>query len=282
MLAEVALDVYGQAPVEEDSEQVPVEASVDDVAEPVLAEVALDVYDQAPVEEEEVVEQVWAEASVDDVGEPVLADFAPDVYDQAPVEEEEIVEQVWAEASVDDVGEPVLANVAPDVYDEAPVQEEEDSEQVLVEASFDDVGEGVLAEVAVEDELERQDDVSEADHVVKSASSEVATQDEPEPVVAETPVEAPAWRPRPLPTLAFEDVPQPEASFACVAYAPTTRGYRLVQLVDVPSPGETIDVPDVGARLVLRVGPSPLPADDRVCAFVEEPVVWASLAGAVA
>ena len=134
----------------------------------------------------------------------------------------------------------------------------------------------------MEDVLERQDDVSEADHVVEPVSSEVATQDEPEPVVAETPVEAPAWRPRPLPTLAFEDVREPEASFACVAYAPTTRGYRLVQLVDVPSPGETIDVPDVGARLVLRVGPSPLPADDRVCAFVEEPVVWASLAGAVA
>ena len=100
-------------------------------------------------------------------------------------------------------------------------------------------------------------------------------------MVAETPTEAPARRTRPLPTLVFEDVREPETSFACVAYAPTTRGYRLVPLVGVPSPGETIDVPDVGERLVLRVGPSPLPEDDRACAFVEEPVVWALTADAV-
>jgi hypothetical protein len=45
-------------------------------------------------------------------------------------------------------------------------------------------------------------------------------------------------------------------------------------VVDVGQ-GETINVPDAGERLVLRVGSSPLPQDDRVCAFVEEPVAWA-------
>ena len=144
----------------------------------------------------------------------------------------------------------------------------------------DDVGEPVLDEVAVDEVLEVQDDVGEAD-ITEPVPAEVAPGDELEPVVAETPTEAPARRTRPLPTLVFEDVREPETSFACVAYAPTTRGYRLVPLVGVPSPGETIDVPDVGERLVLRVGPSPLPEDDRACAFVEEPVVWALTADAV-
>jgi hypothetical protein len=146
------------------------------------------------------------------------------------------------------------------------------------EAAVEDVGEPALDEVAVEEFLEVPDDVGEAD-VTEPVPAEVAPEDEP--VVAETPTEAPARRQRPLPTLVLEDVREPETSFACVAYAPTTRGYRLVPLVGVPSPGETIDVPDVGERLVLRVGPSPLPDDDRVCAFVEEPVVWVRTADAV-
>jgi hypothetical protein len=41
--------------------------------------------------------------------------------------------------------------------------------------------------------------------------------------------------------------------------------------------GETINVPDVGERLILRVGSSPLPQDGRLCAFVENPVVWGPL-----
>jgi hypothetical protein len=45
-------------------------------------------------------------------------------------------------------------------------------------------------------------------------------------------------------------------------------------VVDVGQ-GEAINVPDVGERLVLRVGSSPLPQDDRLCAFVEKSVAWA-------
>ena len=69
-----------------------------------------------------------------------------------------------------------------------------------------------------------------------------------------------------------DEVAAPALEVACVAFAPTTRGYRLVPLDSVPASGETIDVPDVGPRLVLRVGRSPYPLDDRICAFVEEPV----------
>jgi hypothetical protein len=67
----------------------------------------------------------------------------------------------------------------------------------------------------------------------------------------------------------------------CVAFAPTLEGYRLVALEAQPEPGETIDIPEVGEYLVLRVGSSPIPGDDRRCAYVEERVT-AALVGAVA
>jgi hypothetical protein len=62
------------------------------------------------------------------------------------------------------------------------------------------------------------------------------------------------------------------AAIACLAFAPTTTGYRLLGLDAVPTPGETVDVPDVGEYLVLRIGRTPVPHDDRVCAFLEERV----------
>jgi len=68
---------------------------------------------------------------------------------------------------------------------------------------------------------------------------------------------------------------------ACVAFAPTTDGYRLVALEAQPEPGEMIDIAEVGEYLVLRVGSSPIPGDDRRCAYVEERVT-APLAGALA
>ena len=57
-----------------------------------------------------------------------------------------------------------------------------------------------------------------------------------------------------------------------VAFSPTSVGYRLIPLPDVPSVGETVDVPGVGTQLVLRLGRSPLPGDLRVCVYVEEQV----------
>ncbi len=57
----------------------------------------------------------------------------------------------------------------------------------------------------------------------------------------------------------------------CVAFVSTPRGYRLIELEDetIPEPGEQIDLPDLGELIVLRRGASPLPADDRVCLFLE-------------
>jgi outer membrane biosynthesis protein TonB len=75
--------------------------------------------------------------------------------------------------------------------------------------------------------------------------------------------------------------PEPDPRTVCVAFAPTTDGYRLVALEAAPEPGETIDIAEVGEYLVLRVGSSPIPGDDRRCAYVEERVTPA-LIGAVA
>jgi hypothetical protein len=80
---------------------------------------------------------------------------------------------------------------------------------------------------------------------------------------------------------ANETAPEPDQRTACVAFAPTTDGYRLVALEAAPEPGETIDIAEVGEYLVLRVGRSPIPGDDRRCAYVEERVMPA-LIGAVA
>ena len=75
-----------------------------------------------------------------------------------------------------------------------------------------------------------------------------------------------------------EREPEQLTSVACLAFAPTTDGYRLVELDGPPAPGTTIAVPDVGERLVLRVGRSPIPGDARLCAYLEEPVAAAPVA----
>jgi len=75
-----------------------------------------------------------------------------------------------------------------------------------------------------------------------------------------------------------ETAPEVDPRTACVAFAPTTDGYRLVALEAQPEPGETIDIAEVGEYLVLRVGSSPIPGDDRRCAYVEERVTPALVA----
>ena len=87
-------------------------------------------------------------------------------------------------------------------------------------------------------------------------------------------------------TLFFEDgtstsrnVPLPGSSRTNVAVGamfPSALGKRFAVLVDsptagpIPMVGETVDVPDVGELLVLRLGRSPLPGDQRTCVFLEQ------------
>ncbi|HET7367964.1 MAG TPA: hypothetical protein VFI83_06325 [Gaiella sp.] len=96
---------------------------------------------------------------------------------------------------------------------------------------------------------------------------------EPEPELAPEPELRPVVAAEP--PIGVEEAPAPEiAASACVAFASTPRGYRLVELGERPVPGvgERIELPDVGELVVLRHGPSPLPADERVCVYLEQPV----------
>ena len=65
--------------------------------------------------------------------------------------------------------------------------------------------------------------------------------------------------------------PESQPSFGWVAFASTTAGYRLIHLTGaIPAVGATVDIPDLGERLVLRLGRSPLWQDQRTCAFLEQ------------
>ena len=152
------------------------------------------------------------------------------------------------DAPVDDAAEPSGS-------EEPEPQVQEADEEVLA-----DVG------IAADAEEPTAGDVGVAEPPVEDVEFVVEVLDAGDVGVAEPPV---------------DDNVVDEPAVACVAFAPTTKGYRLVALASVPLAGETIEVPEVGARLVLRVGRSPYPLDDRVCAFVEEPVVWALALDAV-
>jgi hypothetical protein len=177
------------------------------------------------------------------------------------------------EQPADDVAlaEPAVEDVAVSdspVGDVAPEEQPAD-DVALAEPAVEDVAvsDSPVGDVTLEEQP--ADDVALAEPAVEEVAFE-------EPVVEEVFAEAPmdaGWAEEPAADIV--------AAAACVAFAPTTRGYRLVPLGAVPAAGETIDVPDVGPRLVLRVGRSPYPLDDRICAFVEEPVVWALAGDAV-
>ncbi len=106
---------------------------------------------------------------------------------------------------------------------------------------------------------------------------------EPEPVASLEAAPSAQSEPMPAPTFLRTSLPSPvpKSPFGWVAFASTTTGYRLVHLSGpIPLVGETIDVPDVGELLVLRLGRSPLPADQRTCVFLEQVVrSESSLAG---
>jgi hypothetical protein len=48
-------------------------------------------------------------------------------------------------------------------------------------------------------------------------------------------------------------------------------GYELVEREgEAPAPGEALDLEDNGAHfVVVKVAPSPLPQDDRLCAYLQ-------------
>ena len=121
--------------------------------------------------------------------------------------------------------------------------------------------------------------------------SEVVAEPEPELAFEPVAVEADLYEPAaaefgPVEPELVQDVGEPPAddwaglvvqpnleTAVCLAYASTPRGYRLVEFpVKLPDVGQTIDVPDVGELVVMRIGRSPLPADTRICVYVDQPL----------
>ena len=110
--------------------------------------------------------------------------------------------------------------------------------------------------------------VASAEPELVAEPEPTASQPEPEPTAS-----LPEPEPMPAPTILPTSMPslQPKSPFGWVAFASTTSGYRLVHLSGpIPMVGETVDVPDVGELLVLRLGRSPLPGDQRTCVFLEQ------------
>jgi hypothetical protein len=166
---------------------------------------------------------------------------------EAPVEEES--------AAASEALEPVPAHEPEEEPQPDEAQVEHAEEPQLVEAQVEHAEEPQLVEARVE-------------HAEEPQPAEVMLTELHEAFLAEV-------------AYANETTPEPDPRTACVAFAPTTDGYRLVALEAAPQPGETIDIAEIGEYLVLRVGRSPIPGDDRRCAYVEERVTPA-LIGAVA
>jgi hypothetical protein len=95
-----------------------------------------------------------------------------------------------------------------------------------------------------------------------AAVAEAAPEAEPEP-------RAPVSLVTSLPIAVVQPVWQPSDGW--VAFASTTTGYRLVELTGaIPEVGTTVEVPELGERIVLRLGSSPLWQDRRTCVFLEQ------------
>lgn len=124
------------------------------------------------------------------------------------------------------------------------------------------VAEGVISKFELAGALAEQTytgtDASAVEEPTDGTVVQLPMRDEPEP--ADDPGDAP-------------EPPAAEPAAECVAFAATHLGYRLLPLTHTPSPGEVVELPDVGKLVVLRLGTSPLPLDDRRCAFLELPLV---------
>jgi len=82
---------------------------------------------------------------------------------------------------------------------------------------------------------------------------------------------------RPVMGAARQPTPEPAQSDQRSAarhllFVSSSRGYALVELEGPPPPlGQDIEVPEhPGSFLVAKLGPSPLPNDPRICAYLEQ------------
>lgn len=127
-----------------------------------------------------------------------------------------------------------------------------------------------LEQAAVERAAAPQDAPTDATvHSLPPRREEPPAVAEPAPETEPEPRAAPVSIVTSLPIAVVQPVSQPSVGW--VAFASTTIGYRLVELTGaIPEVGTTVDVPELGERLVLRLGSSPLWQDRRTCVFLEQ------------
>ena len=127
-----------------------------------------------------------------------------------------------------------------------------------------------LEQAAMERAAAPQDAPTDATvHSLTPRREEPAAVAEPAPETEPEPRAAPVSLVTSLPIAVVQPLAQPSDGW--VAFASTTTGYRLVELTGaIPEVGTTVDVPELGERIVLRLGSSPLWQDRRTCVFLEQ------------
>ena len=188
-------------------------------------------------------------------------------------------EIVWPSfASLDDYAEPEPDVVEPDVTEPAPVAEGIDDVIVAFADTEPDVAEpasvgGGIDDLIVADAAQGWEDSTSGD--AAEPESDVV---EPAPVAEGIDdLIVGLAEPGPDEDPDSGDAVRPLDDAVCLAYISTPTGYRLVPIaVELPAPGETIELGELGPLVVTRVGKSPLPLDRRVCVYVEQPLAPAS------
>jgi len=225
-----------------------------------------DVEDVHATEAEAV--EATSQASVDATGAETLEATIPHAVDATGAEAVEAT----IEASVDATEAETLEATIPHAVDATGAERLEamiphavdatgaEAVEATIEASVDATGAETLEATS-----QASVDATEAEAV--EATIEEAVSHPVEALLTDLRVAIPIDEPS-----VEEPVAPPVPAAACFVFAPTTEGYRLVPLDGLPEPGATVDIPEVGERVVLRVGPRPIPGDKRLFAFVEEPV----------
>ena len=107
---------------------------------------------------------------------------------------------------------------------------------------------------------------SEADQA-NADRADAASKPSAESAGLERPVMGAARQPTPEPTQSDQ-----RSAARHLLFVSSSRGYALVELEGPPPPlGQDIEVPEhPGSFLVAKLGPSPLPNDPRICAYLEQ------------
>jgi hypothetical protein len=104
------------------------------------------------------------------------------------------------------------------------------------------------------------------EHYASPAAGEGEQSDAPEHATADGPSVDGAPEERPIET----DAERPEQAEHHLRFVPTKNGYVLVEQ-EGPAPplGREVEASEPGTFVVAKLGPSPLPSDARVCAYLE-------------